>query len=262
MKAYLLTYNPKIWQWSNIDYEIGLLKRNGFVDTNWDCSSKKPNEGDMFFINALGKSEQKGLFCSGYVKELCENVPSNVKESRITNNLRGAITVLLNPNKDRILDIKILEEKLPNVRWFTQNCGIEIREEYIGELIKLWDSFLSDNNYLNYECTEKEYLEGNLQQKLISKHERNMEARIICIKHYGYICQVCKINMQEKYGDVGENFIHVHHKRFLSNIKTEYKIDPINDLITVCPNCHSMLHRKVNGKYLNVQELIDKIKQP
>jgi 5-methylcytosine-specific restriction protein A len=262
MKAYLLTYNPKKWQWNNIDYEIGELRKYGFVETKWDCSSKKPKENDLFFINALGESKQKGIFCSGYVKELYENVPSNINENRITNSLQGNITVLLNPNSDRILDINILREKLPNVRWYTQNSGIEIKEEFIIKLIELWDYFLKENKYLNYEYEEKEYLEGNLQQKLISKYERNIEARKACIAHYGYGCQICGTDMQKTYGDIGKCFIHVHHIKFISVVKSEYKIDPINDLITVCPNCHSMLHRKLNGKYLSVQELIDIIKQP
>ena len=27
-------------------------------------------------------------------------------------------------------------------------------------------------------------------------------------------------------------------------IKENYRLDPINDLIPVCPNCHAMLHRR------------------
>ena len=46
------------------------------------------------------------------------------------------------------------------------------------------------------------------------------------------------------YGKIGEGFIHVHHLLELSVIKKEYKVDPINDLRPVCPNCHAMLHRK------------------
>jgi 5-methylcytosine-specific restriction protein A len=28
----------------------------------------------------------------------------------------------------------------------------------------------------------------------------------------------------------------------ISTIGKQYKLDPINDLIPVCPNCHAMLH--------------------
>lgn len=163
-------------------------------------------------------------------------MPSNIKADRITNSLKGHILVLLDPNKEEILDIVNLQQILPNIRWHTRKSGIEIKEEYIDKLLELWNSFLQKNSIINYWHTKKEYLEGSLQQKIISKYERNMEARIACINHYGYICQVCKLNMEERYGDVGKDFIHVHHKQFLSDIKKEYAIDPIDDLITVCPN--------------------------
>ncbi|MEG1241999.1 MAG: HNH endonuclease, partial [Oscillospiraceae bacterium] len=59
----------------------------------------------------------------------------------------------------------------------------------------------------------------------------------------------------ERYGEVGKNFIHVHHKIPLNEISEEYVVDPVNDLIPVCPNCHAMLHRKINDKYLSIEEL-------
>jgi 5-methylcytosine-specific restriction protein A len=27
-------------------------------------------------------------------------------------------------------------------------------------------------------------------------------------------------------------------------VRHEYEVDPINDLIPVCPNCHAMIHRR------------------
>jgi 5-methylcytosine-specific restriction protein A len=138
--------------------------------------------------------------------------------------LKGNIIFLLNPNEEKILDINILQEKLPNVRWRPRQSGIKIEKEYIDELLKLWNFLLQENNIINYEGIKKGYLEGNLQQKLTSKYERSMEARIICVNHYGYICQVCKLNMEERYGDVGKDFIHVHHKEFLSDVKKNIKL--------------------------------------
>ena len=45
------------------------------------------------------------------------------------------------------------------------------------------------------------------------------------------------------FGALGEGFIHVHHIVPIGKIGKEYKIDPIADLIPVCPNCHAMIHR-------------------
>ena len=47
--------------------------------------------------------------------------------------------------------------------------------------------------------------------------------------------------MQE--GELGEEFCHVHHIEPLSQTGGEGDLDPIKDLIPVCPNCHAMLHR-------------------
>lgn len=46
------------------------------------------------------------------------------------------------------------------------------------------------------------------------------------------------------YGDIAEGFIHMHHLVPLSAVKEDYLLDPVNDLLPVCPNCHAMLHRR------------------
>src|SRR5215510_687494 len=72
--------------------------------------------------------------------------------------------------------------------------------------------------------------------------ERDPIARQRCIELYGYRCSVCKFTLEEVYGEIGREFIHVHHLRPLSGIAEEYEIDPVEDLRPVCPNCHAMLH--------------------
>ena len=58
---------------------------------------------------------------------------------------------------------------------------------------------------------------------------------------------------------MGKNFIHVHHIKPLSEIDKEYKINPIQDLRPVCPNCHAMLHKKVPA--YSIEEIINFIDQ-
>tara|TARA_R110002050_G_scaffold54303_4_gene122942 strand:- start:29513 stop:29710 length:198 start_codon:yes stop_codon:yes gene_type:complete len=61
------------------------------------------------------------------------------------------------------------------------------------------------------------------------------------------------------YGEIGKGFIHVHHLTPISEIGKKYQIDPINDLRPVCPNCHSMLHRR--NPPISVNELKEIIKK-
>ena len=87
-----------------------------------------------------------------------------------------------------------------------------------------------------------EFTEGSVKQVTINVYERDYKARAACIAEYGATCQVCDLNFENKYGKIGKGFIHVHHKVDLATIGESYQIDPINDLIPVCPNCHAMLH--------------------
>ena len=87
-----------------------------------------------------------------------------------------------------------------------------------------------------------EFIEGALKQVTVNAYERTPKARAACIEKYGAICQVCDFNFGAIYGAIGKGFIHVHHKKDLATIGESYKVDPINDLIPVCPNCHAMLH--------------------
>ncbi|MCH6235789.1 HNH endonuclease [Cognataquiflexum rubidum] len=91
---------------------------------------------------------------------------------------------------------------------------------------------------------ETEFFEGLKKIVLVNSYERNLMARKTCIKHWKAICSVCEFDFEKQYGEIGKGFIHVHHLIPISQIGETYKVDPINDLIPICPNCHSILHKK------------------
>lgn len=89
----------------------------------------------------------------------------------------------------------------------------------------------------------EQYKEGATKTVTINAYERNVDARKECIKHHGYKCSVCSFNFESMYGPIGKNYIHVHHLVPLAEIGTEYEIDPLHDLVPICPNCHAMIHK-------------------
>ena len=96
---------------------------------------------------------------------------------------------------------------------------------------------------IDFEDQEK-LMEGAKREIIVNSYERNPISRRKCIEHFKPICQVCEFNFYSKYGEIGKDFIHVHHIKPISEIGESYEINPIKDLIPVCPNCHSMLHIK------------------
>ncbi len=100
--------------------------------------------------------------------------------------------------------------------------------------------------------------EGAKKQVYVNSYERNSSARERCIKHYGARCIICGFDFEEVYGKVGKDVIHVHHLKPLHEIGETYRVDPINDLRPVCPNCHVIIHK--NNPPYSIDEVIAMIK--
>ena len=119
-------------------------------------------------------------------------------------------------------------------------------------------------SFLNYRKNSKSllktinpdtYKEGRVSYVHAVGYERNKDARNACIDYYGCRCSVCGFDFEKVYGEIGRNFIEVHHVVPIHERKGEYDINPINDLRPVCSNCHSMIHRR------NPVYSIDEIKE-
>lgn len=96
----------------------------------------------------------------------------------------------------------------------------------------------------NEEPKYSSYLEGKPKEIKQVIKQRNRAARADCLAYNGFSCKICGFNFEDVYGDIGKNFIEVHHINEMSAFSDEIQINPETDLIPVCSNCHSMLHRK------------------
>lgn len=96
-----------------------------------------------------------------------------------------------------------------------------------------------DDSFSEGRTALKKHLCRERNQELIRRaKERYMRA------HDGSLsCEICGFNFASTYGYLGDGFIEVHHVKPVSQMKDGERTN-IDDLIMVCSNCHSMLHRK------------------
>jgi 5-methylcytosine-specific restriction enzyme A len=87
-------------------------------------------------------------------------------------------------------------------------------------------------------------VEGDQFFERVKRYERSRINRAACIEVNGDSCKICGFSFGGTYGEHGEGFIHVHHIIPMSQMSESYYLNPAKDLIPVCPNCHSMLHRR------------------
>jgi 5-methylcytosine-specific restriction enzyme A len=84
--------------------------------------------------------------------------------------------------------------------------------------------------------------EGASMRVVVNRYERSRVNRAACIAAFGTSCQACRFDFGKVYGPRAEGYIHVHHVKPVSQIGAGYIIDPIGDLVPVCPNCHAFIH--------------------
>ena len=135
-----------------------------------------------------------------------------------------------------------------NVQGFSQVKRI-IDMSYLEKIMKLIEEKKRPDIPEEISLMDSQGLkEGAKKQILVNAYERNAIARNQCITHYkikdsGKVkCQVCSFCFEDFYGEEFKDKIHIHHIKALAEIDDEYEVDPVKDLIPICPNCHYAVH--------------------
>lgn len=141
------------------------------------------------------------------------------------------------------------ESNISNEMRFVKRTSLLFDVEFIDSLIS------DENSYGDFICKDNQcIIEGRKIMQYTSKYERNKEAREVAIKYHGCKCYICQFDFEKKYGEIGRGFIEIHHKKPLYINTFEILLNPKDDLVPVCSNCHSMIHRKKN-EVLSIEEV-------
>lgn len=220
----------KYWSWSAVNEEEKLV-----VFGAWDVHTK---DGREMILSEDWRYNKKGKKQPGFTDAI--------------RNIR-----LVEENNYQLKTYPMILDRIDNGEWTRAKIKEFIPVLYDRKLIKSGNGWYAvDKNALPSLFPDEEdlveidnnngggqYVEGAKKQITVNAYERSASARKKCIEHHGCYCAICNLNFAHLYGDLGEGFIHVHHIKPLSEINNEYKLDPVKDLIPVCPNCHAMIHQ-------------------
>lgn len=247
-KTVLLIWNPNKWEWENLAEMVEETARLGSCLDQWSVGrSRDIASGDRFYLMHLG-SDPRGIIASGWIMSEPESKPHWDGSERSTLYVDIEYDRLFKP-ETRILPLARLRELAPTQHWTPQSSGTLIKEEVVGTVEEAWNA-VSPSSAAE---PSTQFVEGTAFTVRMTRFERDPRNRAICIAHHGMKCAVCGFDFKERFGDLGEGFIHVHHLNPLGAMKRAHLIDPINDMRPVCPNCHAMLHRR--KEVLAIEEL-------
>lgn len=107
----------------------------------------------------------------------------------------------------------------------------------------IWESALPEAG-----MASEGFPEGRITERLHKTRERDPSLIRLAkdrfrLQHGRLFCQVCGTDFEKIYGEVGRDFIEVHHTIFVTDM-TEEHVSKVEDLAMLCSNCHRMVHRK------------------
>ncbi|MXZ78908.1 MAG: hypothetical protein F4Z06_11640, partial [Acidimicrobiia bacterium] len=228
----------------------------GVVEELWSTGNRRGGieVGDDVLLFRQG--DDRGIIASGHTKGEVHLADDGVHRVQVAWEEWVAL-------EDR-LPIDRLREIAP--KFFVPSVlasGHKVDDDEAIVLKTAWNSWLQDRSLLSGEeagarpLSKKDQVpEGAKTRVLVNRYERDPVARRRCLEHFGYQCQVCGLNFEGRYGEIGRGFMHVHHKTPLSEVTDceDHLVNPTKDLVPVCPNCHAMLHRP-KGRVLTVSQL-------
>ncbi|MBU6418248.1 MAG: DUF3578 domain-containing protein [Proteobacteria bacterium] len=118
-------------------------------------------------------------------------------------------------------------------------------------MIQLYDLLIQGETNSGVSNTTKEgdepsemTYEDATRFRMHKRIERNASLAKSVKKLHGYICQVCDIDFEIIYGEIGKEYIEAHHLKPLASLKGKrVAMDPAKDFAVLCANCHRMIHR-------------------
>ncbi len=244
MPTFVLTWNPDSWtdgeEW--LATNAGLATAEHPVAEPWSTGSRRSGiaPGDRAVL--LRQRRYRGIIGSG-------SFTSDIYEDQHWDG-SGRPAFFADVDFDTIttaddrLPVEVLHADLPEVAWDRmQGSGVRLPDGAATRLEELWASHAG--GWLPEVHPDEmigEFDEGAIRRVSVNRYERSRAARVACLRHFGADCQICGFDFEATYGPIGARGIHVHHLLELSAVPANYRVNPVTDLLPVCPNCHAMLH--------------------
>jgi 5-methylcytosine-specific restriction enzyme A len=215
------------WRWEEIVLACDLVYKNGW---------RQLDEGDPRV------RELSGILQRMSIHPLDARLSNFRNLAGVAQKTRNIATVhpgyVGRPSNGNKLDKKVLDEFLDDPESM-RNVAARLRQLALtdepGNIFELFGD--EDGSVM-----EGRYLLRFHRIRERSSKLRDKKIRSVLARGGPLICEVCRFNFEEFYGDLGKGFIECHHVEPLH--ESGERSRTIHDLALLCSNCHHMIHRK------------------
>lgn len=246
MASIILLWNPGRRNGWNYDAVLEQVTETGQFLDRWSVGQRRNIQpGSQAWLLLQGRGQHGGgLIGHGMVMSESYEVERDPEPSSTARYVSVAFDALL-PLGDQVPP-SVLASAVPGVAWHgLRRSGRSVPSGLEPGLQRLWREY-APTAPDPCQTIPGTYPEGSVIRVQTNRYERNVEARRICLAFHGTSCAACSFSFEVTYGDIGKDFIHVHHVVPVSQLGIDYTLDPISDLVPLCANCHAMAHLGVS----------------
>jgi predicted HNH restriction endonuclease len=125
-----------------------------------------------------------------------------------------------------------------------------------GNQRKYW-SMLLDHQEDDDQEIDEEFPEGAIVSRMHRNRERDPKVikaakKLFKKKHGKLFCEICLFDFEQRYGNIGKDFIEGHHTIAVTEMQPGHKTK-IEDIAMLCSNCHRMVH--IKRPWLHMEDL-------
>lgn len=139
-RSYLMRWNPSISSFTEKDYKVCLDNMvNGMFRLNWSIYDwQEAHRGDYFYMMRVGDNKAGIAFTGLFLSDPYPADDWAGSERRRMYVDMICLSPKISGTKPRI-PLKTLEAAIPSIEWAKGHSGVQLSEDVINELEKLWD---------------------------------------------------------------------------------------------------------------------------
>jgi 5-methylcytosine-specific restriction protein A len=254
MSAIILGWDPAQWNRWNYAAVVEQVAVTGLRLEPWKVGRTVAAGTDVWLL--LVGDHGPGLIGHGVVlsepseQPVQPEGPGQPESAATPDHPEGSVQVAFDallPLGDQV-PAGLLREAMPDAAWDRAGvAGMELGPGDAAAIRAVWSAYGPTQGTEPTQPVPGTYPDDAVARVPVNRHERDPEARRACIAHRGTNCAACGFSFEVAYGEIGADFIHVHHVVPASQLGNGYVLDPLTDLVPLCANCHAMAHHGVSS---------------
>ncbi len=188
--VYLLTWDPKNQSWDDYNDNCEKTKNGESVTKSWTCKSTEVSNGDEVYLIKTGT----GIIAHGKVTEKAYEAPHFNEEWANEAQQFNYIYVEFDwiTKSDYYIPIDVLTVLFPGQEWGSEISGVSIKDEYIEELVNMWNTVKKLSNKsieIDFEKISS-YLETYAGEKYVRPEKAgSKENEMLVFKENGQVAR-------------------------------------------------------------------------